>query len=155
MELHLLCGIPGCGKSTLVKSLSGFIVSTDELRKFLWNDETFLKYDKLVFELAETTVKYLLSIKQDVIVDSTNINSRRRKVYIDLAKIYGARVTVHWVNCPLSTALEQNSQRQRNVPEAVIRSMYKAFQPPGIQEGIDEIKIYQTASLNIQSVIKA
>lgn len=31
---HLLCGIPGSGKSTIAKDLNGYVVSTDSIRKF-------------------------------------------------------------------------------------------------------------------------
>lgn len=154
MELHLLCGIPGCGKSSLAKSLTGYLISTDELRKFLWGDEAVLKYDKLVFKLIEIIVNYMLSTGKDVIVDSTNITKRSRKKYIDIAKRYETKVTVHWVNCPVEKAIIQNSQRDRNVPEVVIRSMNKSFQPPVIEEGIDTIKIYKP-DLGLESVIES
>ncbi len=142
MELHILCGIPGCGKSTLAESLSGYIISTDQVRKFLWGDESFFKHDKLVFQLVEIITKYMISKKEDLIIDATNITKKSRKIFIDIAKEHGAKVIVHWIDCPLAKAIEQNSQRERRVPEAVIRSMYKSFQPPTTQEGIDIIKVY-------------
>ena len=154
MQLHLLCGIPGCGKSSLAKSLSGYIISTDQLRKFLWDDESVFKYDKLVFRLIEMIAKYMLSIGKDVIIDSTNITINSRKKYIDIARRYGAKVTVHWVDCQVDKAIEQNALRERNVPEVVIYSMNKSFQPPNIDEGIDTIMIYHP-DLGLESVIES
>ncbi|MFZ5754945.1 MAG: AAA family ATPase [Bacillota bacterium] len=61
MKLHILCGIPGSGKSTLGTRLPGYIVSTDSLRKFLWNYEAIVQHDTLVFTLAEKIIAYLLS----------------------------------------------------------------------------------------------
>jgi len=78
MELHLLCGIPGCGKSTLAQSLTGYIISTDQFRKFLWGDENVCKHDKLIFRIVETLTEYMLSIKQNVIIDATNITPKSR-----------------------------------------------------------------------------
>jgi len=53
----MLCGIPGSGKSTVAKDLPGFLVSTDSVRKFLWDGESVVKHDKLVFEVAESIIK--------------------------------------------------------------------------------------------------
>lgn len=154
MELHLLCGVPGCGKSTLAESLSGYVISTDQLRKFLCGDEAIFKHDKLVFQLLETITKYMVSNKQNVIIDATNITIKSRKIFIDIAKEHGAKVIVHWIDCPLAKAKERNSNRERHVPEVVISSMYKSFQPPTTQEGIDIINIYK-ADLVMDSVLEA
>lgn len=154
MELHLLCGIPGCGKSTLAESLSYYVISTDQLRKFLWGNETVFKHDKLIFQLVATITKYMVTKKQNVIIDATNITKKSRKMFIDIAKPHEAKIIVHWIDCPLAKAIEQNSKRERQVPEVVIRSMFKSFQPPTIQEGIDIIKIYKT-DLGLDSVIEA
>jgi predicted kinase len=143
MELHILCGIPGSGKSTLVKDLPGFIVSTDSIRKFLWDDESIVRHDKLVFEIADGMMKYMLTLGNDVIFDATNLTSERRIKYIRLAKTYEANVTVHWINCPVGVAIGRNSRRDRKVPMPVIIALYKSLQPPVISEGMDKIKIYR------------
>ncbi len=143
MEFHLLCGIPGCGKSTLVSRLPGYVVSTDQIRKFLWNDESDLKHDKLVFKVAEMIIRYMLAHQHDVILDSTNITKKKRMRYIRLAKRYDAEVTIHWVKCSLEKALAQNALRERHVPEKVIAAMFRGFQPPSVEEGADHIKIYE------------
>lgn len=142
MTLHLLCGIPGSGKSTLGGKLSGYIVSTDSIRKFLWNDESITSHDRLVFELAESIMDYLLCHKKNVIFDATNLTVSRRKRCINLAKNRRAKVVLHWVNCPLDTAIERNFNRERQVPVRAIKALKKSFQPPKIQEGLDLIKIY-------------
>lgn len=143
MKLHLLCGIPGCGKSTLAKSLPGYLISSDQLRKCLWGAETVFNYNKLIFNLMEVIVTYMLSTKQDVIVDSTNITKKSRKKFIDIAKDYRAEVIVHWVDCPIEIAIEQNSKRERQVPIVVIRSMAKSLQPPTTEEGIQVVMVYK------------
>ncbi|GBG57513.1 HDIG domain-containing protein [Sporomusaceae bacterium FL31] len=143
MELHILCGIPGSGKSTLLKNLSGTIVSTDAIRKFLWKDESKVKHDKLVFQIADEMIKYMLSIKDNVIFDATNLTLQKRKKYILLAKTYNADITVHWINCPINVAIGRNANRERKVPVPVIISLYKSLQPPDISEGMNRIKIYR------------
>lgn len=140
---HLLCGIPGSGKSTIAKDLNGYVVSTDSIRKFLWNDESIVKYDKLVFELAENIIKYMLPLEHDVIFDATNLTIEKRMKYIHMAKALGANVTVHWVNCPINIAISRNARRDRKVPIPVITALHKSLQPPTISEGMDKIIIYR------------
>lgn len=142
MEFHILCGLPGSGKSTLSKRLSTFIVSPDNIRKFLWEDESVLHHDKLVFRIAKTIIRYMLSLNKNVVFDATNLSAKTRKRYINLAKQYKSIITVHWINCPLQTAIERNNNRSRKVPEAVIKSFYNRLQIPSISEGMDIIKIY-------------
>ncbi|HWI54346.1 MAG TPA: ATP-binding protein [Desulfobacteria bacterium] len=154
MELHMLCGIPGSGKSTLVGRLSGHVVSTDSLRKYLWGDESVVTFDTLVFTVADDIMKYLLGIGRDVIFDATNLTIDRRKAYITLAHMFGGRVVLHWVNCPLSTALERNSIRERKVPVPVIKALYNSFQMPSSKEGLDVIKVYGQ-ELVIQRIVAA
>lgn len=152
MELQILCGIPGSGKSTLVPKLKGYLVSTDEIRKFLWKDESVVKHDRLVFNLAETIIDYLFKSKENVIFDATNLTIAKRNRFINLAKKYKANVLVHWVNCPLQDAIERNLNRERKVPVAVIKALYKTFQAPRLEEGINVIKIYNK-DLDITEVI--
>lgn len=142
MKFHILCGVPGSGKSTLTKRLSGYVVSTDSIRKFLWGDESVIKQDKLVFDLAESIIDYMLTFEQDVIFDATNLTAAKRARFIKVARRHQAAVLLHWVNCPLQTALERNSERERKVPVTVIKSLYKSFQMPKTEEGIDIIKVY-------------
>lgn len=152
MTLHILCGIPGSGKSTLSGQLSGYLVSTDQLRKFLWDDEKVVKHDKLVFNLAGEMIDYLLAIKHDVIFDATNLTRDKRKRFIDLAQKYNVKVILHWVSCPLRVALKRNAARERRVPEGVIIGLQQSFQKPGLEEGFDTIRIYDENHLLTKEV---
>ncbi|MCL4440318.1 MAG: AAA family ATPase [Eubacteriales bacterium] len=152
MKLRMLCGIPGSGKSTLVKRLPGYVVSTDSIRRFLWQDEAVIKHDSLVFSLAENIVEYLLSRKEDVIFDATNLTAAKRSNFVNLAKKTKASVDLHWVNCLLHIAIKRNSGRERKVPEKIIISLYKSFQRPTAEEGFDAIKVYGH-DLNLTKVI--
>lgn len=142
MNLHLMCGIPGSGKSTVASRIPGYIVSTDSLRKYLWQDEAVIKHDKFVFDLAERIIDYMLGLNQDVIFDATNLTVSKRKRFINLAKKHGAKVILHWINCPLETAIERNLQRDRQVVVEIIKALHKSFQRPRLTEGIDVIKVY-------------
>ncbi|MEW6623911.1 MAG: AAA family ATPase [Bacillota bacterium] len=152
MEFNILCGIPGSGKSTLVSLLPGYVVSTDRIRKFLWQDESIVKHDALVFSLVDSILNYMLKKKENVVLDATNLTKKTRKHYIKLGKKYQATVILHWIECPLDLALTRNFQRERRVPEEVILSLYHSFQEPHITEGMDLIKIYDI-NLEIKNTI--
>lgn len=154
MDFNLLCGIPGSGKSTLRQHLTGFTISTDAIRKFLWDDESVVKHDKLVFEMAEDMMKYMLSLGKHVIFDATNLKAERRMKYILLAKNFGANVIVHWIDCPLGVAISRNARRDRKVPVPVIAALYKSLEPPVISEGMDQLLIYNQ-ELIVTKIIKA
>lgn len=143
MTFHILSGIPGSSKSTVAANIPGHMVSTDSIRKFLWHNESITIHDKLVFEIAQDIINYLLRRGEDVVFDATNISALKRKKYIYLAKSYNAKVVLHWVNVPEKVAIQRNLNRQRKVvPIRAIRAMSKSFQEPKLKEGLDQIKIY-------------
>lgn len=142
MVLHLLCGIPGSGKSTLVPRLKGYVVSTDGIRKYLWGDESVVKHDQLVFRIADDIINYQLGTGRNVIFDATNLTADRRMKYVELAGRFRAPVVLHWVNCPLPVAIERNLKRERKVPIPVIKALYNSFQEPTNKEGIRVVKVY-------------
>ncbi len=142
MILHMMCGIPGSGKSTLAGRLPGYNISTDRIRKFLWHDESVVVHDRLVFQLAEQIAGYLLKLGEDVVFDATNLTVAKRGRLTGLAHKYKARVVLHWINCPLKTAVQRNAGRERRVPVKIIKSLYNSFQMPTNREGISIIKEY-------------
>jgi len=140
LELIILVGIPGSGKSTLTEELKGKTVSSDSLRKYLFGQEEIVQHDILVFQLCKFIIEYYLKKKWSVTFDATNTKKARRREYIEIAKELGAKVRIIWVDCPLKVALERNSNRYRKVPIEVIYSLYKGFEPPSLDEGVDVIE---------------
>ncbi|PWA11153.1 hypothetical protein DCC39_09960 [Pueribacillus theae] len=154
MQLHMLCGIPGSGKSTLTQYLSGYVISTDAIRQFLLGDESVVTQDRFVINVAERMMDYHLGQGNSVIFDATNLTVKTRKKWIRLAKNHQAIVILHWVDCPLQTAIERNAKRDRHVPIPVIQSFHRSFQPPKTEEGIDVIKQYDS-TLQLQTMISS
>jgi len=154
MYLHVLCGIPGSGKSTLAGRLSGYYVSTDSLRKYLWGDASVIKHDKLVFSLTADIIRYNLGKGSNVIIDATNLTVRRRSKLVMLAQEFSARVILHWVDCPLKVAIKRNLQRERQVPVNIITALYNSFETPSTAEGLDVIRVYDQDKRPVKTITK-
>lgn len=159
-DLHILCGIPGSGKSTWARQQKGTVISTDAIREQLFGDESmqysdeFLKGmgyrpDRLseekkrsicageVFSLAKEMASEAIA-KDDVYFDATNISPRGRKSLLEAIPYDRAYADV--ISVPLETALERNASRKRHVPEDVIRSMYRRFVMPSCDEGFEAVR---------------
>ena len=146
--LFMLMGIPGCGKSFYAKWLADSrkaagrkvcIISTDALRQEIYGDENDKEHNADVFGIAKHRIKVALAKGMDVIFDATNINKKRRTSFMkDFSSMTCKRVC-----CAIMTeydeCLKRNSNRERTVPEYVIRRMYTNWEPPHYQDGFDEI----------------
>lgn len=143
-RLHIMCGIPGCGKSTLAAKLNRRLVCTDKIRERIQGDT--------VFNIAQEAVKSWLNQDEDVVYDATNTTRSARDPLIKTGKRCGAKVIVHRIKCPLEVAIERNEVTDKKVPIAAIMSFYAKFEEPGIEEGMDEILIYDS-DLQLQDEI--
>lgn len=148
--LIVLCGLPASGKSTYSKWLteSGVFcaVSTDGIRGELYGNENIQGDGKTVFGIAHARIEDLGKDGNNVVFDATNTNAKRRKEFVKKMRPYFDIIILKWFNTPINVCLERNAQRERQVPEEVIRRMaYNFFNKPTIEEGFDiveEIKNY-------------
>jgi predicted kinase len=133
----MLVGLPGSGKSTYVKDMAdGFtIISSDAIREELYGDVADQSHNKEVFDAVRDRTKTLLREEKSVILDATNITMKRRMAFLnELANIQCFKICWFFVT-PYEKCLFRNSQRDRKVPEDVIRRMYLQFDIPGYNEG--------------------
>lgn len=142
----MLVGIPGSGKSTWAKQYGERcgIHSSDSIRGELFGDEGYVctpEENKKVFELLGDRVKQDLKSGKDVIYDATNLNKKKRIAFLkELKNIPCIKQCILFAT-DYDICLEQNKERERFVPEAVIKDMYTKFQPPHETEGWDNIGI--------------
>ena len=124
--LILLSGEAGSGKSTHAKRLADtttnvVIVSTDGIRKELLGSEADQSRGDEVFRERDRRVRQGLERGQTVLVDATNLDRSVSKLF-HFAKENGRAVSVVRMDTPTERVLEQNSGRDRVVPEeAVLR----------------------------------
>lgn len=125
-----MIGIPGAGKSIyaakLVERVNGRLVSTDAIRKELTGDENCdpNMSDRVYFISRHRIAEYILD--GDVVIDATNVHVRDWRKYRELVP-EGTVLKAYWFEIPPAEALRRQEQRERKVPEEVIRRMWMAM----------------------------
>ena len=130
-ELLILRGIPASGKSTFAKKFIEknkywLIISRDSIRDMFghyWLPER----ENLVKECEFSMIKLCLNNKWNVVVDDTNLNSKTFQELQDLANECNARVIVKDFEISLEEALERNRNREKVLPDEVIKGFYERY----------------------------
>lgn len=106
--LYMLVGLPGSGKSFYAKSLSeetgAIIHSSDAIREELLGSEEDQSESPKVFALLHCRVKKDLSDGRDVIYDATNINSKRRRAFLQELIKYDCKKLQSLLQPPMKNA---------------------------------------------------
>ncbi len=149
-SLILLIGLPGSGKSTLARSLltvdpQAKLISTDSIRAQLFGNEanqgSWLKVWLEVRQQFQDAVSQIQQGQASIaIYDATNAVRKQRRDAIALSRKSGFdRIIALWVNTPISTCLERNQRRDRQVPEEIILRMHRRLQSasPSLTEDLN------------------
>jgi len=150
--LFTLIGLPGSGKSYLASRIAigdgkgGFyyptIHSSDELRKELYGDVDDQTHNAEIFNELHKRIRNDLVRGMDTIYDATNVSKKRRIGYFrEISKIKCRKIAIVTL-APYEVCLSQNLQREKTVPEYVIKNMYMHWCPPALNEGFDEIHLF-------------
>jgi predicted kinase len=86
-------------------------------------------------------LKSLIAAKKPFVVDNTNVTQDQRRVYIELARNGGYKVTSYYFYGELKDILRRNQQRSGKgaVPKGGIFGTRKRLQVPVKDEGFDEL----------------
>lgn len=151
-KLYLMCGIPGSGKSTYLKTRfiqPPVVVSRDEIRfKMVREDEEYFSHEKEVYNEFINQIVQELKFFQEVFVDATHLNeASRTKLLRSLGgNLKDVEVNIIWIKVPLEVALKQNENRKGTrayVPETVIRRMASQMTIPTKEEGFEHIYVVE------------
>lgn len=147
-KLFMMIGIPASGKTSLAeqiaKSEDAEIVSSDNIRKELYGDENIQGDNNKVFRILQDRVVKGLKANKNMIYDATNISYKTRMAFLQRIKKIEVEKVAIMVATPYEQCLIRNSQRERQVPEEVIKRMYCNFYVPQYFEGWDDIQIKYT-----------
>jgi len=125
-----MVGVPGSGKTSYAqKNYPNYkIISLDDFPN---------KNETKFMDSIETSLHDGLSI----VIDDTNLTKTKRKRHINVARKFGARIIVIYMNKPLSVILQQNKKRsgQWQVPEENIIGWFTIVKTPQLEEGFDKL----------------
>lgn len=139
----MLVGLPASGKSTLAEKLkeeyTAEIISSDNLRKELYGDEQNQEHNGEIFnEMMKRTVACLKKNK-NVIYDATNINSKKRINVCSQVSRYADEKICYLLTTSYELCIKRNNERERKVPDEVIKRMLYSFNTPSIYEGFTRV----------------
>lgn len=143
-------GLPGCGKTTVLKPLAKEkkldYVNADDIRLEVTKDATDHTREKLVWDILYQRVKAALQEK-GVVIDVTNTKPKDRKQMTNFCRQNGAtKIIGYWVQAPVEVCAARNAARARSVPPEVLCKLSNRLNinPPALEEGFDEIKAVRT-----------
>lgn len=155
IDIVLLCGLPGSGKSHFARTFflqSGRKrVNRKELRRLLfemtsfgqkWSEKEFDSQDEfLVKHVEREIIQHLLQNRQKVLIDNTNISEESRKPYLQVAHQSGRSIGAIFLDTPVSRCLERNRAREDSIPERVIAELQAQKNLPDLSEGYREVMV--------------
>jgi len=132
LEVIILKGLPGSGKSTWAKKKMQDnpgkykSVNKDALRDMLDSGQFSKDNESFVTKVRNFIIFAALEQGKNVIVDDTNFNPIHKKKIRDLAHGY-AVVKIKEFNVDVDECIRRDAVRENSVGEKVIRSMYNKY----------------------------
>ena len=141
----MMCGLPASGKSTKAQELAteydATVFSSDALRAEWYGNEDIQGDNNKLFIELHRRIKDCLRGGKSAIFDATNINYKKRISFLaELKNISCSKICV-LIATPYEECVKRNAERERKVPEDVIKRMYKNINIPYWYEGWDDIQI--------------
>lgn len=153
MNIYVLTGLPGSGKTTwakkkVKKEQKTIIINRDAFRTMIKGEYLFkMETEPLIKGFAEACVVEAIISKFDIILDETNIDKRKRKYWTDLCRNFPEPKDPIKIHCVHFTE-KKNNLKYRIAGDArdiskekwgeIINSMILGFENPGPDEDFDE-----------------
>ena len=144
-KMIMMCGLVGSGKTVkaqeLVEQYNATVFSSDALREELFGNVNNQSHNQELFVELHKRIKECLRAGHSAIYDATNISYKKRMAFLaELKNIPSEKICVLMAT-PYEECLKRNVERERKVPEYVIKRMYMNFNIPYWYEGWDDIQI--------------
>ena len=155
LDIVLICGIPGSGKShfakTFFKKEDRKRINRKEIRRHIyemtsfgdkWKEEYFDEEgESLVKHVERKMYEQFLQNMDKVLIDNPSVTKSSRKNYFSLAEQRVKTTGVIFLNTPLMKCMERNKKRDDAVPDKVISTLFSSIELPDKHEGFDEILV--------------
>ncbi|OGI04291.1 MAG: hypothetical protein A2104_06645 [Candidatus Melainabacteria bacterium GWF2_32_7] len=142
----VMCGFPGCGKTTYVKTqLKDYVrFSLDDLAGML--TQSFdLRYSKIYEKLENLIINELISKKYNIVVDKTFLTQKSRRSILSRIITYATKAGLQKpfmklivIETPIDICIKRNKALKK-VPPGIHNKMIRSFEEPSMNEGWDEI----------------
>lgn len=144
----LLVGAPLSGKTTWCYNnvYGASIISRDDILLEMYGDSDYsFAYKnadhKLVDSIFEERIINCVKNRDNVIIDMTNLSSRRRKYNLSFFDSSYYKVSVTFPILKDEEYIDRNNKRKKennkDISLGVIKSMLKKYTPPNKEEGFD------------------
>lgn len=161
LSLVILIGASSSGKSTFARKhfLPSEIVSSDQCRAMVSDDENSLPASKDAFELARYIVAKRLKNGLLTVVDATNVQENARKDWVKLAREYHVLPVAIVVNTPEKICTQRSKLRPDRdlgphvIPQQIsqLRGSLRYLKPEGFRH-VFELSVEDTD--NIKGIIR-
>jgi predicted kinase len=134
MQLIILIGIPGCGKSTFYKER-------------FFNTHLRISLDLLHTRNKERQFLDLaFSLQQRMVIDNTNVLKDERMRYLHQGKANRYEVIGYYFESTLAECIQRNENRtgKDRINKAGVIAKYTLLQPPTFDEGFDMLYVVKT-----------
>ncbi len=156
IDILLICGLPGSGKSYFAKqhfeSSDRKRINRAEIRRLLyemshfgkeWHESDYSETDEvLVKHVEKKIIEHHLHHNIKVLIDNTSVTKLSRKYYLEIAKATKKTIAVIFINTPIQVCLQRNRQRTDKKPENVISNLFASIEIPDTREGFNNSTIF-------------
>src|SRR5579864_1431335 len=155
LELTLLVGCPGSGKTTYRNTLTNSnVISMDDERQRLCGTPNDMSRNQEVFNNCFRELNKNMKAGENVVWDATSYSRKARKPLLESARNHGAKVNLIYWDLAIETLLKRNAEREKVVPEDIVWRFYKTIETPASYE-YDQLFVFDDKEQDYEKGEKA